>query len=842
MNVEVAVPVPLFKTFTYDVPGTLPEPGTRVLVPFRRSEEVGWVTGASRAPSPDGIRTVLSRLDDVPSLPPDLLELAKWISEYYVSPVGITFRSMLPSVLSDGGTGRLRLTPKGASAANHGTSDALSSRAGRVLHAVVEAGNEARIPALRRGSLGRGSFWPEVQALVSAGLLEQRSVPPPSHGMSRRVARIREWISDLAARDRVFAGARRQREAYERIEAAGGAFEVARLEKDHGFSPSVIQGLARKGVIAVAREEVFRDPFAGSDPGRPDDHPLSPAQARAVEALTNATRDPSARPFLLHGVTGSGKTLVYVHLLREVVERQGRGAIVLVPEISLTPQTVARFRSWFGDRVAVLHSGLSDGERYDQWRQIRDGAKSVVVGARSAVFAPLPDLGAIVVDEEHDGSYKQSETPRYHARDVAVVRAGITGAVCVLGSATPSLESWQNAELGKFHRIDLPVRVPGSAMPAVELVDLKTLRKGSRAEPRSHGDGGANGMMGRGASGQSAGTDGGGVLSPRLIDAVRSRLEKGEQCILLLNRRGYASFIQCRACGSVRECPNCSVSFTYHRATARLLCHHCRHDEPVPRRCDSCGSDDLSYRGVGTQQVERVVAEAFPGARIARMDVDTTAGKWAHQEILGRVERGEVDLLLGTQMIAKGLDFPRVTLVGVINADVGLHLPDFRASERTFQLLSQVSGRSGRGAAAGEVVIQTSLPGHYAIQAAVAHDFGAFVTRELSERRSPAYPPHVRLVNVIVSSPDPRLAAETVDAVVRWLGARLRRMEGAAPELVGPAPSPIERLHGRWRWHFFLRGGKVSAVTPLLRSTLEDFRLPAGDVRLSVDRDPVALL
>jgi primosomal protein N' (replication factor Y) len=831
MNVEVAVPVPLFKTFTYEVSGPLPDPGTRVLVPFRRGEEVGWVLGPTRGPAPASVRKVLGRLDEVPSLPPDLLALGQWISEYYVSPLGVTLRSMLPAALSDAGSGLLCLTPEGEDAARAQTGSGLSPRSVRVLHELGTAGGGAPIPALRR-ALGRGSFWPEIEALSSARLVERRSLPPSSPARSRHVARIREWITDLASREAVFTGARRQRECYERIEAAGGAVEVARLGKEHGFSPSVIQGLARKGVITVGKEEVFRDPFEGIPRERPDDHALSPAQAQAVEALRSATRDPRGTPFLLHGVTGSGKTLVYVHLLREVVESQGRGAIVLVPEISLTPQTVARFRAWFGDRVAVLHSGLSDGERYDQWRQIRSGAKSVVVGARSAVFAPLPDLGAIVVDEEHDGSYKQSETPRYHARDVAVVRAGLTGSLCVLGSATPSLESWQNAELRKFRRLELPSRVPGSSMPSVEVVDLRALRKGAGGNETS-------GRAGRSTAPADVRADG--ILSPRLVTAVRSRLQKGEQCILLLNRRGYASFIQCRACGSVRECPNCSVSFTYHRATSRLLCHHCRHEEGVPRRCDACGSDDLSYRGVGTQQVERVVAETFPGARIARMDVDTTSGKWAHQEILGRVERGEIDLLLGTQMIAKGLDFPRVTLVGVVNADVGLHLPDFRASERTFQLLSQVSGRAGRGAAAGEVVIQTSLPEHYAIQSAVAHDFRAFVQRELEERRSPPYPPNVRLVNVIVSSPNARLAAEAVESAAGWMRRRLRGT-GGAPEVVGPAPSPIERLHSRWRWHFFLRGGKVAAVTPLLRSILEDFRPPPGDVRISVDRDPVALL
>ena len=564
---------------------------------------------------------------------------------------------------------------------------------------------------------------------------------------------------------------------------------------------------------------MFRDPFQGKEPESPTDHTLSDAQREAVQALVGAIEERDAPPFLLHGVTGSGKTLVYIHLLREVVGRLGRGAIVLVPEISLTPQTVSRFRAWFGDEVAVLHSGLSGGERYDQWRQIRAGGKRVVVGARSALFAPVRDLGAIVVDEEHDGSYKQSDTPRYNARDVAVVRAGLARAVCVLGSATPSLESWRNAEVGKFRLLSLPERVGGRPMPPVEIVDLRRSRS---EEDRKF--------------------DRGGTLSPRLVKAVRDRLEKGEQAILLLNRRGYAAFIQCLACGQVGECPNCSVSLTFHRTRKRLLCHHCRHEEQVPTRCPGCGDPDLSFRGMGTEQVERIVAETFPGARIARMDVDTTSGKWAHQQILDRVQRGDVDLLLGTQMIAKGLDFPRVTLVGVVNADVGIHLPDFRASERSFQLLSQVAGRTGRGALGGEVIIQSSLPEHYAIQAALSHDVVGFSRRELHERRDPPYPPHLRLVNIIVSSPDPGLAAEGVEAAAGWIRRELRGWAGLVPELVGPAPSPIERLHGRWRWHFFLRGGPVAEITRLLRRFLNQHRPSSGDVRIALDRDPVALL
>ena len=821
MHVEVALPLPINQTFTYRMEGTLPSPGTRVLVPFQRGEQIGWVLKEGDPSGLRGIRPVLDVLERGPSVPGELLELAAWVSEYYVAPLGLTLRSMLPSVLSDRSREVLSLTEVGRGVVTDPKppSTTLSAREAAVLEGLRGGGGRMSVSSLRKALQGR-SLWPQIRRLAADGFLEHRIIPPASPSVkTRKIVRLKKWIPDLALRQELFSRAPRQRECYEFLEAAGGAAELVRLHRSEGFSRAVVSGLGEKHLVSIENEEVLRDPFRGASPEPPEDHRLSNAQREAVEALVAAVDEPAVPPFLLHGVTGSGKTLVYIHLLREVVGRRGRGAIVLVPEISLTPQTVSRFRSWFGDDVAVLHSALSEGERYDQWRQIRAGEKRVVVGARSALFAPVRELGAIVVDEEHDGSYKQSETPRYNARDVAVIRARLAGALCVLGSATPSLESWRNAEIGKFRLLTLPERVGGRAMPPVEVVDLRKSR--SPADRRA---------------------EGGGILSSRLVEAVRSRLQKGEQAILLLNRRGYAAFIQCRACGEVRECPNCSVSLTFHRTRNRLLCHHCRHEEAVPHRCPGCGDPELSFLGLGTEQVEQVVTETFPGARIARMDVDTTSGKWAHQEILDRVERGDVDLLLGTQMIAKGLDFPRVTLVGVVNADVGIHLPDFRASERSFQLLSQVAGRTGRGSLGGEVIIQSSLPEHYAIQAALAHDVVGFARRELEERRSPPYPPHVRLVNVIVSSPDPRLAAAGVEGAVRWIRSEVGGAEGPVPELVGPAPSPIERLHSRWRWHFFLRGGGVSGITNLLSRFLEEYGPPPGDVRISIDRDPVALL
>lgn len=818
VTVEVALPLPIPTTFTYASRGRPPREGTRVLVPFGRNQRIGWVVGPGSGPTPKGLRTLLEVLDEEPTVPADILRLCRWMAEYYVAPLGLALRAAVPAVLADVSRDYLSLRSPDWGGTTTAPND-LTMRERRVLEALAATGAPRAVRVLRR-VLDMRSIWPEIRSLSDRGLVRHVTVPPaPPPVLKRRIVRLVRWLNDLGERETMFGRARRQREAYEWLEAASGTAELRVLLEEGRFSRSVVAALEKKGIVTVADEEVLRDPFRGQDAVSVVDHTPTQDQRAALELLLATREDKKPRPVLLHGITGSGKTLVYVELLRREIE-SGRTAIVLVPEISLTPQAVSRFRAAFGDLVAVLHSGLSEGERYDQWRQLRAGEKRIAVGARSALFAPLPDLGVIVVDEEHDGSYKQSEAPRYHARDLAVVRAGMAGAVCVLGSATPALETWVNVERGKFAIARLPERVGGGRLPHVRMVDQRELRRQLEKDR----------------------VRGGSILSPSLVEAVSERLRRKEQVILLLNRRGYANFLQCRVCGDVPRCLHCSVSLTFHRVSGRLLCHHCSYEEAAPECCGRCGSKDLSHRGVGTEQVERVVAETFPDARLARMDVDTTSGKWAHHAILGRVERGEVDVLMGTQMIAKGLDFPRVTLVGVINADVGIHLPDFRASERTFQLLSQVAGRAGRRVLEGEVIVQTSLPEHYAIQAALAHDYEGFAERELTERRRPAYPPWVRLANVVLSSPDSESAAAAAERAVAWLSPRLTLNGPRAVEIIGPAPAPIERLHGRWRWHFLLRAGAVGALTEACRSLVEGFSPAGTDVRLALDRDPVALL
>jgi primosomal protein N' (replication factor Y) len=751
--IDVALPVPLFRTFTYRVPDELTGrvgAGSRVLVPFRTGKQLGIVVGEGAAK--DGVRykDVAAAPDDAPVMDERMLELCRWIADYYVVPLGVAVRGALPAALT---------------------------------------GVDAPVPARK----------------------------------TRRVVRIARELPSLLHRDRIFARAPQQRALYELLETTGGSAAVNHLGEQLQFSSSVLKGLVARGLVVLSEETVDRDPFLSRARRSPDAHVPSDAQRHALARLAAA---PAGHVALLHGVTGSGKTLVYLEHLRRVVLEQGRTAIVLVPEIALTPQTVDRFRAVFGDRIAVLHSALSDGERYDAWLALKRGDKRIAVGARSAIFAPLRDLGAIVVDEEHESSYKQGEAPRYHAREVAIVRARAEGAVVVLGSATPSLESWTNAASGKFELLTLPDRAGGAQLPHVDVVDLRADKP--KRKPSEVPDVDAAFSY---------------AIGPALEAALEDRLAKREQSILLLNRRGYSAFIQCATCGDVAVCPNCSISLTYHRTPERLVCHYCLHAEPLHLSCTRCGGMRLRQRGLGTQQVERLVVERYPSARVARMDVDTTSGKWAHTEILDRVGAGDVDILLGTQMIAKGLDFPNVTLVGVIDADVGINLPDFRASERCFQLLSQVAGRAGRGPKGGEVLIQTRCPSHHAVRCAVTHDYLTFVQQELAGRRHPPYPPTLRLANVVLSGTQEDATARLASRVAAWLHKLLASQPLPGVTVIGPAPCPVERVKQRWRWHVLIKAERPQELSRVARYLVERFEIPKRfGLRMTLDRDPVALL
>ncbi len=799
---SVALPLPSTNPYTYAVPRSLADRvvrGARVVVPVRSREMVGIVVdvGESDVENP---KPVLLAPDPSPIVPASLLELADWLARYYAASLGLALKAMLPAALW--GASRLVAEVSDAGAAPGGASRV-------VLDALERAGGRAPASALARRL--KRPVWDALQRLERAGAVTLETEPPDLGPPARteRVVVLTTFLPTLLERERTFGRAARQRAAYEALDELGGEAPMRHLTAQLGFSAAVLKGLVERGVVRVEEREQLRDPFG--DLVAPP--PLEPTedQHSAIAAIREL---PAGGALTLFGVTGSGKTLVYLEALRPDVEA-GRGVIVLVPEIALTPQTIARVRGVFGDTVAVLHSGLSDGERVDAWRALASGKRRVAVGARSAVFAPLPDLAAVIVDEEHEASYKQGELPRYHARDVALKRARIEGARVVLGSATPSLETWVARE--RVPVVTLPVRVTAKPLPDVTLVDM-------RSEPR---------VKQAGAVPWSAALD----------EAVAEALVQGDQVLLLLNRRGFAHFLQCHGCGVVRECPACSISLTVHQHPPRLRCHYCGHDEPVPSQCPECGAGAHRSRGVGTQLLEQWLTERYPDARLARMDADTTSRKWSHQRILDAVGRREVEILFGTQMIAKGLDFPGVTLVGVVDADTGLHLPDFRAAERTFQLIAQVAGRAGRGPKGGKVLVQTHTPQHYALTAAAGHDFESFAARELDMRRSPPYPPHVGLVNVMVSGLAENAVAEAAVEVAEWLrGLIAARTEGEA-ELIGPAPAPLARIKRRWRWHMLLRSENRSWLGRLARYAAGQApHTGRGPVRVVFDRDPLSLL
>ena len=735
--VAVVLPVPVNRPYIYSVPDALAERvvvGARVLVPLRRRRAVGIVTEAvSRQPSAGvAVKTILAAPDEQPALSPALLELGRWMSDYYGAPLGLALRAILP-----------------------------------------------------------GPLWSVAKPAGPAPATERLFVLATNGG-----------LDSLLERERRFKRAPKRRAAYETVEALGGSAPVTHLVQQLKLSQAVLQGLVEQGLARFDHTPEMRDPFANLASPPP---PTLTADQQAVVRGISAT--PIEKPILIHGVTGSGKTLVYLDVLRSVVA-SGSGAILLVPEISLTPQTVARVRGVFGDQVAVLHSGLSDGERADAWRALRSGERRVAVGPRSAVFAPVQRLGAIVVDEEHEPSYKQGSAPRYHTRDVAAMRAQLEGARLLLGSATPSLETLTDERIVTFA---LPDRVGARPLPAVEIVDLRSAPRAPDTIP----------------------------WSDALDGAITDALERGEQVILLLNRRGFSTFVQCPTCGNVPGCPNCAIALTVHQTPPALRCHYCGHEEPVPETCAVCGSATQRLRGLGTQQLEHFVGLRYPRARIARMDLDTTTSKWAHHHILERVGRGEVNILLGTQMIAKGLDFPNVTVVGVVDADTGLHFPDFRAGERTFQLVAQVAGRAGRGLKGGRVFVQTRAPQHHAIRAAAAHSVEQFVAAELPLRSppNPPYPPRTGLVRFVVASGDHAQTADLAEKVAAWLRrAATERLEGALTVL-GPAPCPIMRLKGRWRWHVLAKSAEPRVLGRVVRA----WRAKAHRA-VVVDRDPVSLL
>ncbi|EEU75808.1 primosomal protein N' [Enterococcus faecalis] len=578
--------------------------------------------------------------------------------------------------------------------------------------------------------------------------------------------------------------------------------------KELGFSTALLNEAAKNGWLTFVEKEAYRDPFANQTFEKTTALSLNAEQQVAVETILQSVQEQQSQTYLLEGITGSGKTEVYLQVIAEVLN-QGKTAIMLVPEISLTPQMVQRFKSRFGEHVAVMHSGLSQGEKYDEWRKIERGEAEVVVGARSAIFAPIENIGVIIIDEEHEASYKQEETPRYHARDLAIWRSEYHHCPVVLGSATPSLESRARAQKNVYQRLRLTQRANQAAtLPTIDVVDMRQEVENGNVSS----------------------------FSMSLQEKLQERLEKNEQSVLLLNRRGYSSFVMCRDCGYVLPCPNCDISLTLHMDSKTMKCHYCGHEERIPYRCPNCGQDKIRYYGTGTQKVEEELQTLLPDSRILRMDVDTTRRKGAHEKILRTFGQGQADILLGTQMIAKGLDFPNVTLVGVLNADTALNLPDFRSSERTFQLLTQVSGRAGRAEKPGEVIIQSFNPEHYAIQLAKAQDYEDFYTKEMYIRHRGDYPPYYFTVQITASHPEENEAAKQMFQIATKL------KQGLSPQaiLLGPTPNAIMRVNNRYFYQVIIKYKQEPMLQPLLKEILTDTqRATARGLKLSIDAEPM---
>ncbi len=833
---DVALPVPLDLVFTYRVPAGLePLAGARVLVPFRQQRMTGVVVEVhDREPHAVGAsktKDLIEVLDTTPVLDEQRLKLARWIASYYIAPLGDVLRSMLPLQAEFAKHVSYRIAMDGELALHTASATGSAGRSRRSaeeqmiefrvldLLAQRDAGGE---DAIREASLRRST---KATRELLAGMVRKHWITREDTSGVRTSARIRRVAFLLRLPDE----SERLNENQLRLinalaEAAGaGILEQQDAAADDREKPRTITGvpldllrtlelppstlhtLVRRGMVEIKEEPLdFRMSSL-----RPREHAslqLTDAQADALLHINAAVAEGKFHVCLLHGVTGSGKTAVYLSAMQAVLAA-GRSAILLVPEIGLTPAAAADLHSLFGDQVAILHSGLSDDERAEQWHRIHSGGARIVVGTRSAVFSPVADLALIVVDEEHDSSYKQEETPRYHARDVAVMRAKMANATVVLGSATPSLESYANAQSGKYKLIELRERIAERLMPEVKIVDMRQEFQETGSEQ---------------------------VLSRALLAGIAARLARREQVMVLLNRRGYAPIVLCRACGHKMECVHCAISLTLHKHLRKMECHYCGFVAPVPKQCVQCGSDYVQFVGTGSEKLEEMLRQHFPQARIARMDRDTVRGRDAFEAMLHRLDLGEIDVLVGTQMIAKGHDFHGVTLVGVVGADYALGMPDFRAAERVFQLLTQVAGRAGRGDVRGEVLFQSYFPDHYAVTFAAQHDFASFYEKESRYRSWMHYPPHASLANVLVRSDKLEDALNFSGILGRWFEAQHKE----SVRVMGPAPAPIVRLKNDYRYHFVLKSSSREKLNQLLRGMIAHAnaqKIPRTSVIVDVD-------
>ena len=807
---EVALPVPLRSTFTYAVPDSLQNEdlvGRRVLVPFRNRAMVGvGLSVSERAPAIARVKEISELLDPIAALPPKLIELGHWISRYYLAPIGETFRAMLPPEielrhdreywLTD--SGRAYFEELAAGAENTDVETSELEFLGRFV-GTGEKTNAIQSAAVRRLPGGEAA----AERFVRRGYLAARDM------VHRRKTRSHKIVAWNPAKEEPAANAAEEA-VREVLTATRGPLPLALLTKKAQVSRAVIHRLEKQGRVLTWEEPLTVEEDSWDTDFAPPTNILNAEQKLALAEIWRWLVAGKFAAGLLHGVTGSGKTEVYLGAIEAAISR-GKTAIVLVPEIALTLWVGRLVRARFGETVAVLHSGLPDVERAREWWRVRHGQASIVVGTRSAVFAPLENLGLIIVDEEQETSYKQEETPRYNGRDVAVYRARLEGAVALLGSATPSLETYHNARSGKYQLLELTSRVENRPLADVRVVDLREeFRQQHKAAP----------------------------VSESLRAAIALRLEEKTQAMVLINRRGYSWSLLCRSCGAFVQCENCSIALTYHKSRQRLECHYCGYAIRPPKKCPKCNGEYMYFVGDGAERVEEYLREKFPSARIARLDRDTVRTKREYQQVLGAFADGELDILVGTQMVAKGHDFQRVTLVGVVAADLALGRPDFRAAERTFQLLTQVAGRAGRGELAGEVLVETYYPEHYAIQLAVRQDYVSFYEKEAHFRRMLHYPPFTALASVLVRD-------RKIENAIRWsraLAGYFAPFENRGVKILGPAAAPLARLRKDYRFQFVLKSPKRSALSLALSGAL-DFcdakKIP--DTAVIVDVDPTSL-
>jgi primosomal protein N' (replication factor Y) len=836
MFAEVAIPLHVHQTFTYVLPESFAAqalPGCRVLVPFGKQLLTGYLVDIHQSLEEAGldaanteVRFVEELFDTEPLVTPELLELTKWIADYYFAPWGEVIKACLPAGINAEAETSVAITNEGRVALaaalarrNQPTTkiQALAVIAQEGLldaRALVRQFNKVRAGAIIRELEKSG--WITVQRQMQDAAVKpkrQQAVRLQIAEQDNAVEKVRRAGEDnLQSAISNLQLSEQQKRVIAILSAATEPLSLADLTESADVSASVIRTLERKGVVEVFTREVRRDPLAHLKNLAADELTLSAKQQSALDAISAKLDEESYAAFLLHGVTGSGKTEVYIRAMRAALDK-GKTALMLVPEISLTPMFARRLSAHFGDAVAILHSSLSEGERLDEWNRMRRGEARVCIGARSAVFTPLEKLGLIIVDEEHEAAYKQEESPRYHGRDTAIMRALKTNAIVILGSATPSMESFHNAQTGKYHYIELNERIGGRAMATVEVVDMRQVfaRHGKQQ-----------------------------VFSDEMKEAIRANHERGKQTLVLLNRRGFSTFLLCRSCGHRAACPNCDVTLTWHKAEARLICHYCGHQQRVPRSCQNCDGPYIYYVGEGTEQIEALLKEMYPQMRIARLDRDTTRKRGAFERLLSQFAVGDLDLMVGTQMIAKGHDFHNVTLVCVISVDAGLSIPDFRSAERTFQLLTQVAGRAGRGEEPGRVILQSYHPEHYALEYACDQNYEKFYRHEIHFRQEMRYPPFVALISVLIHHSE-YARASTVAAEF----ARLLRAADAerALKISGPAPAPLSRLKGEHRLQVLIKTRNRRIAREALDAAMLGLKEAGYDLRmLNVEVDPVSLM